>query len=435
LKTLDSYKRKYVKEALRSLPPTLDATYTQMLTRIKKMYHQEALTLLRWLAYARSPPTLAELVDAAIIDPDEESSIDTEERGGLRDALNILFGLVTIEENQSDGGNHYETKSFTGNVPAAGSERDGAMFHSEHLTSDTRVRLAHFSVKEYLESERMLESGAHQFYLESATGHRALAQSCLKYLRYYSLSREKTLTKQDLETFPLLKYAAQSWFYHSALQYGGEVSREVSLLHLGQVRDDWLIVHDPDEPWKQPFARREKEKKESGSAIYYASLLGLHAVVTKHLDNKASVDVEGGRYGTALQAASVGGHKEIVQLLLDKGPNVDAKSGYHGSPLQAASARGHKDIVHLLLDKGANVDAVGGLYSSPLQAASVKGHKEIVQLLLDKGANADVVGGWDDTALQAAIARDRKEILQQLRASRILESPRNGDADGCSAKR
>jgi hypothetical protein len=98
LKTLDSYKPKYVRQVLKTLSPTLDATYTRMLTRIKKMYHEEALTLLRWLAYARSPPTLAELVNAAIIDLDEEGSIDTGERGGLRGALNILFGLVTIEE-------------------------------------------------------------------------------------------------------------------------------------------------------------------------------------------------------------------------------------------------------------------------------------------------------------------------------------------------
>jgi hypothetical protein len=63
-----------------------------MLTRIKEIYHQEALTLLRWLAYARSPLTLSQLVDAAITDPVEESFVDISERGGLRDALNILAG-------------------------------------------------------------------------------------------------------------------------------------------------------------------------------------------------------------------------------------------------------------------------------------------------------------------------------------------------------
>lgn len=316
------------------------------------MYHQEALALLRWLAYARSPPTLAELVDAAIIDPDEESSIDTDERGGLRDALNILFGLVTIEESQLNGAeSHSKTKSSTSNVSTASPDQSGAMFHSPHLTSGTRVRLAHFSVKEFLESNRILKSGAGQFYLESAIGHRALAQSCLTYLRYYSVSCEKTLTDQDLETFPLLEYAAQSWFYHSTLKCGDEVSREMSLLDLEQVRDDWLAVHSPDEPWKKPFERweeRREKKAKSASPIYYASLLGLLAAVNKLLDKGAKVDAVGGRYGTALQAASAQGDREIVQLLLNKGAKVDAEGGAYGSALQAASARGDREIVQLL---------------------------------------------------------------------------------------
>lgn len=205
-----------------------------MLTRIKKMYYQEALTLLYWLAYARSPPTLGELIDAAIIDPVEESFIDTSERGSLRDALNILAGLVTIEENQVVNTENYSgARGFTNNTSTAGCSQDIIVYHSQYLTTDTRVRLAHFSLKEYLESQRILKCSAHQFYLESAIGHRVLSQSCLTYLRYYSISPEKTLTRQDLRIFPLLEYAAQAWFYHSALQYGGDTNREVSFLQIG----------------------------------------------------------------------------------------------------------------------------------------------------------------------------------------------------------
>jgi hypothetical protein len=54
VKGLDSFKPKYVKAVLNSLPQTLDATYEQMLTKIKKMYHPEVITFLRWLAYASS---------------------------------------------------------------------------------------------------------------------------------------------------------------------------------------------------------------------------------------------------------------------------------------------------------------------------------------------------------------------------------------------
>jgi hypothetical protein len=373
---------------------------------------------------------LAELVDAAIIDLDEEGSIDTGERGGLRGALNILFGLVTIEESQSDGAeNHSNTGIFTSYASTAGPEQSGAMFHSENLTPDTRVRLAHFSVKEYLESKRVLESDARQFYLENATGHRALAQICLTYLRCYSLSREKTMTHQDLENFPLLKYAAQSWFYHSTLQCSGEVSREISLLHLEQVRNDWLVVHDPDVHWKLPFESggwRDREKGASGSAIYYASSLGLPAVVTKLLFDGADVNAEGGRYGSPIQAASARGHENIVQLLINNKADVNAKGGRYGSPIQAASATGHEGIVQLLIDNEADVNAKGGLDGSPIQAASVFGYEGIVQLLIVNKANVNAKGGRDGSPIQAASARGHKGIVKLLIVNKANVNAKGG---------
>jgi len=248
-KNLKSTSPKYAKQALNALPATLDDTYTRVLLDFDEIYHDHALTLLRWLAYARSPPTLGKLVDAAVTDPIYESSIDADNRGDLEDTLNILSGLVTIEESQSTSAENYSgTRISTSDVSTTGHEQGSAMFHSEHQTPDTRVRLAHFYVKEYLDSRRILKSGADQFHLESSAGHRVLAQSCLTYLRYYSASCKKSLKIEDLETFPLLKYAAQSWFYHSTLQCGGEISREMSILRLEQVRDDWLVIHDPDEP-------------------------------------------------------------------------------------------------------------------------------------------------------------------------------------------
>lgn len=207
-----------MKQALDALPATLNNTYTQVLLDIEEMYHEHALTLLRWLAYAYSPPTLGELVDAAITDPIQESTIDADNRGGLEDTFNILSELVTVEETKdADLGDDSETKFCTPDASTIDVDEADVASHYRNLTSDTRVRLAHFLVKEYLESKLILQSNAAQFHLESATGHKVLSQSCLTNLRYYSLSPEKTLTRQDFEIFPLLEYATKSWFYHSAL--------------------------------------------------------------------------------------------------------------------------------------------------------------------------------------------------------------------------
>lgn len=247
-----------MKQVLDSLPATLDETYTRILLDIEEIYHHHALTLLRWLAYARSPLTLSELVEAAVTDPTYESIIDSDNRGGLEDTLNILSGLVTVEESRNpDAKGHSGTETYTRDASTMNHDKSDVTLYSQRLNPDTRVRLAHFSVKEYLESERISKSSAKQFYLERATGHRALSQSCLTYLRYYTTSPEKILNDQDLETFPLLKYAAQSWFYHCALQQGGEARREVSFLQNRQAKDDWLLVHNSDAPWNEPFEEDE----------------------------------------------------------------------------------------------------------------------------------------------------------------------------------
>jgi hypothetical protein len=388
LKKLKSTSPKYVRQALDALPATLDDTYTRILLDIEEMYHDHALTLLRWLAYARSPPTLGELVDAAVTDPIHESSIDAENRGGLEDAFNILSGLVTIEESEdADMEDHSETESSTPDALTIDHGQADVAFHSRTLTSDTRVRLAHFSVKEYLESKRILQSGAAQFYLESAAGHRALSQSCLTYLGYYSSSPEKTLTQQDLATFPLLKYAAQSWSDHSALQCGDEISREVSLLQSGPARDDWLVNYPPLAGFEHG--------RSSGSAIYYATLLELPVVVKSLLEGGADVNRQGGRqFRNALQAASGRGSKQMVQLLLDNGANLNSEDGDFGNALQVTSMRGDKEIVQLLLDNAADVNAEGGYFGNALFAASFYGREETKQLLLDNGAIVNSEGGW-----------------------------------------
>jgi ankyrin repeat protein len=228
------------------------------------------------------------------------------------------------------------------------------------------VKLAHFSVKEYLESDRILGTEADQFHLESATGHQTLAQSCLTYLRYYSVSIDKRPNRQDRKRFPMLNYAAESWFYQSALQHSVGNGREASFLQLEKARRDWLLVYDPDAHsfWGRSF--RGRGQISPCSALYYASLLGLPVGVSRLLESGPDTGTQGGWYGTALEAASHAGHRETVQLLVDKGADVNARSGPHHGALHAALDGGHTEIVQLLVDMGADINANDGnaLYSA-----------------------------------------------------------------------
>ena len=59
-----------------------------MLAAIDK-FPDDALMLLTWLAYARSPPNLGELTEALVI-KFEEDVVDSVDRGSPEDILDIL---------------------------------------------------------------------------------------------------------------------------------------------------------------------------------------------------------------------------------------------------------------------------------------------------------------------------------------------------------
>lgn len=437
-----------MQEALRSLPATLDDTYARMLRGIGEMYHAEALTLLQWLAYARSPLTLNELVEAAMINPLDEDCIDFDNVGEPEDALNILSGLVITEETEST---LVEDPDALANRWANVSSSPGRLKIQTDLldpptpprirSSVVKVRLAHFSVKEFLESARIRSGDAALFHLDPGRSHSFLTQCCLAYLLHYSASENKKSSPEDLNIFPLLRYAANSWFYHSALKQSGEISYELVFLGNEDAVQDWDLVRSPDDLIRRSFA----VPLSAVAPIYYASLLGLHNVVEQLVVSKStfyvqkdanttafqavspvcsftqgndagyyyacsagggSTDISDSRsyLADALQAASTSGHERVVMLLLEGGATANAKGGEYYSALLAAALHGHRNVIALLLDHGADVNAVDDNcpYITALHAACSLGRRDIVELLLKRGADANLTGGLHGSALYTA---------------------------------
>ncbi|KAK6427225.1 hypothetical protein LTR81_000570 [Elasticomyces elasticus] len=370
LKKLKSTRPSHIRSVLRALPRTLDETYERMLTELDSGIRGEALVLLQWLAYARSPPTQGQLLEASIIDPTGDGSVDINDRGGLEDSLSILCGLVTVVKATDDHDEDDSNNADCISTNLQSSDARGIPWRK----SGTIVKLAHFSVKEFLESDRILRSDAKGFHLKSTRSHGFLAQSCLCYIMHYSNSSGKTLTTRDIETFPLIGYAARSWYHHSTMQEVEDSSRECSLLASENTKLDWLKVHQPD----QRSAALFRPAREIGSSVYYGSLLGLRKAVQRLIGSGASIHTEGGYYGNALQAASSRGHQAVARLLLEHGASVAAKGGRHGTALRAAIVEGHKTVVRLLLENGADIHAQGRDYRPPLHIASVRGDPALI---------------------------------------------------------
>jgi hypothetical protein len=167
--------------------------------------------------------------------------------------------------------------------------------------SDDVLQLAHFSVKEYLTSNRVESIVATEFQKVAASA--SIAKVCLAYL----LQFEHELQPEEVLTgFPLVKYSATFWMSFAAEGNSEEDSLsgliERFFCILGAPYEVCYCIHRPDEPWQRLEYR--KASKVRPSPVYYAAWGGFQRSVKLLLEKNADVSAQGGYFGNALQEAS-----------------------------------------------------------------------------------------------------------------------------------
>lgn len=377
--------RAMLRKSLATLPQTLDETYDRILTAISEQDREFAIRILQWLTFSARPMLVEEIAEV-VADVARDPAFDRDEV--LEDpleALNICSSLIMITTNKAEG----RTKS-----------------------AQRIIALAHYSVQEYLVSDRIKRGPAKRYNMHAAQCHGMMVDSCLKYL----LQLQHPFSIKFIRTSVLAVYTAKFWSSH--LRQTGEDMERLSQSAMGLLSTEnpayltWIQLYDPESPRAQSDLNRGPES--ISAPLYYAALLGPDTITSLLLDQGAEVNTRGGRYGSALHAASIRGHKQVVQMLLKAGADINAQNGDYGDPLQAASYEGHKLTVKMLLENKADVDAQGGRYGNALQSASAAGRQAIVQLLLDNGADANMQGGLYSNALNAAAAENHIAVVEFL---------------------
>ncbi|KAK6356047.1 hypothetical protein TWF718_000421 [Orbilia javanica] len=407
-----------VRKALRTLPTTLDETYERIVRRIPEEHKQTAIRILQFLTYSERPLRIEEAIDMIAVDTEGESYFDPKDR--MPD--------------------HSEILCYCSSLVVAVTKK----VHSDDISTETTdLQLAHFSVKEYLISNRVKHDIAQYFREVEAKG--SMAKICLAYLLHLDADAHIPGTAVT-ENLPFLRYCAEHWTKFAArAESENHALQKFIHMFFDAKRCLYINCYNLHNPYHPPGSRGGWTTETTISALDYASVGGLENMVKYLLDQSAEINAEAEIYDEALRAASYGGHDKIVELLLDKGAYISAGAGSdalrvavsrghykttvlllnrganitqnnkNGNVLQSAASIGHNDIIKLLLDKGADVNFHnGGFYDTALQAASYGGYNETVKFLLDNGADVHSQGGVYGNALQAASVKGHSKVIELL---------------------
>jgi hypothetical protein len=172
-------------EALNTLPEGLDATYERILSQIPKVYHQEAKIVFALLICARRAISLAEAAEAASIDIREHSFDPKNRLCNPQTVIRICSSFVSLSP--------FEPKIV---------KWDSLRIASSD--SEKELLFAHYSVQEYLVSER----APHDFRMTNDDANAIVARIALSYLLSAS-------PLSSLRSLPFGSYASCNWAVHA----------------------------------------------------------------------------------------------------------------------------------------------------------------------------------------------------------------------------
>ena len=379
-----------VARILEELPETLDETYERVLREINKANREHARRLLQCLTVALRPLRVEELAEVLAID------FDAPAQGGIPQ-LNPKWRWTD---------QHQAVLSTCSSLIAIVDYGRSKM-----------VQFSHFSVKEYLTSDRLAHSSGDvsRYHIVLEPAHTILAQACLGVL----LRLDDHANNSNVDDTPLVEYAARHWVDHG--RFEGVSSR---------IRDAMEYFFDADKPHWTPWCQVQnidvswgeftpREGLNDALPLYYASLGGFYELV-EHLVGKhpEHINARGGRMVTPLVAALRGKYFEVAELLHRHGADVNVLGKNKITPLHVACADELVDIMHWLLDHGAGMNVLNKWLYTPLHVAANCGRLQSARTLIEHNADIHIQGKYGRSPLHVAamhwIKHDQDDVIQVL---------------------
>ena len=371
-----------IRQALDELPKTLDETYEHTLLDIHDENWAYAHRLFQCIVVARRPLLVEELAEFIAF---------KSETGG-----NLTFEGIWRPENPRD------TVLST----------CSSLIAIVNVEGSRVIQFSHFSVKEYLTSNRIADGPVSRYYIPLESSHLFVTQACLSLL----LQLDKHVTRTIIEDLPLARYAGQYWTDHA--EFGNVSSHTEDLIkrvfhpenhHFA----NWVWIFDTI---SRDFGGSESPVRPPFAPLHYAARHGFHRVA-EWLITTCSQDANesGYLFHTPLHFACREGWFPVVQVLLTHHADASARNFNHWTPLHFASWYGYSKIVRLLLEHGANVDSRNDNGETPLFVLSQGGgNLDIAQALLEYRADPNTWAESSGNSLSMALRNGYQDLTQLL---------------------
>ena len=365
-----------INDCLDRIPAGLDETYIRILARLRTD-HSSDIDMIRkmfhWLVHSLRPLKLIELAEAITLDQTQDMMDFSAMATDPSDILRFSGGLVTNTDN--------------GNI----------------------VGLAHFSVKEFLISDRIQRSSVREFYAGASELQLELTTTCLNYImmndfrdgQFYSMKQWAS----RISKYNFLSYAAHYWVehYHSLPGSYCDSLNQVLLRFFtapeyAQTCLAWQQIEQGSEPrfhrWKTQWGN-EVEIASANSPIFNAARCGVTGLIEAMCQMGYDVNEQSDhnlRY--PILAASY--HKKygpsMMAVLVAAGADINACNSYgifaYNYLLTEPDNWG---FLQDLIRQGLRVEHPSELYDSIL--GSIAQHPsdatQMVEFLLDNGADID----------------------------------------------
>jgi ankyrin repeat protein len=403
-----------LRSILAELPESLDETYERILQQIPKSNRVYAHRLLQCLVVAVRPLSVEELAEVLAIDFSAEGGtpmVDEKLRWEDKEQAVLLAcsTLIAVVDDVVDD------------------------------RSSRRVQFSHFSVKEFLTSDRLAASTMdylryHHIRLEPA--HTIMAQACLGVL----LRLDNNMESWTIKSYPLDEYASK--------HFGDHVEFEKVLSHVTDGVDDLL---DPDkphfEPWlwlqigdwdpdrwhtssklvlhQPPFPGTMPVYPPRVTPLYYVAAFGplclAHRLILNHPEDLHVKDNKG---YIPLQISVLAGNEDVSQLLIEYSADLDIQDIEGRTLLHMAAYKGLFKVAEMLLQPDGAVkkhmNARNKKGQTALHLASEYHHPRIVTLLLEVGLDVDAQDNDNMTPLLLAPGRNSFDDARAIAAAQVL---------------